>query len=99
MRATKKYLILIFFVDVTEALIDVGKGGVPKKRKRRVGRHLLTSVLMQNVGNHMPIKEKTRRRCIKCKCMKKKEKRASYFCQRCNVSLCMDCFTPYHTLI
>ena len=93
----KKISYISFFVNVAETLIDFGRDGVPKKRTRRVGRHSLTSRMVQNVGDHLPIKEKKRRRCIRCKSVAKKEKRTSYVCKRCNVPLCMDCFTPHHT--
>ena len=93
----KKTPYINFFINVAEALIDVGKGGVPWKRTRRVGRHLLASVMIQNAGDHMPIKDKARRRCIRCKSVNKKQKRTSYLCKRYKVFLCMDCFTLYHT--
>ena len=58
----KKTPYIDFFINVAEALIDVEKEGVPKKRTRRVGRHSLASVMIQNAGDHMPVKEKATRR-------------------------------------
>ena len=93
----KKIPYISFFVNVDETLIDFGRDGVPKKRTRRVGRHSLTSRMVQNVGDHFPTKEKKRRCCIRCKSVAKKEKRTGYVCKRCNIPLCMDRFTPHHT--
>lgn len=46
-------------------------------------------------ASHLPIKQ-TRHRCQWCHLMKGEEHRTNYVCRECNVSLCIECFAPFH---
>ena len=90
----KKIPYMQYFVNVAESMIEVGRSKVGKRKKTKlVGRHLASFMKMDVVGGgeHLPIKCKNRRRCIRCTA-KKREKRSNFLCQQCNVPLCMDCF-------
>jgi len=91
----KKTTFFRFLVALAEALITEGRRGVPKKRTRKVGRHSKSSENF-HAGDHLPIEAVKRRRCFSCS-KHKKEKRTKIMCKMCNIPLCMDCFTPYHT--
>ena len=92
----KKIPFLNYLVSLAEGLIDYGRSRMPWKRTRKVGRRLDAAKLKPNIGNHFPVKEQQRRRCVRC-AARKKERRTKIMCQKCNVPLCMDCFTSYHT--
>lgn len=88
----KNTTFLTFVVRLAEALISVGRTGISRKRTRKVGHH---SENKDNVGGHLP-KEGQTRRCYSCS-QRKREKRTKILCRMCNLPLCMDCFTPFHT--
>lgn len=95
-RRKKEPLIEFLFV-LSEALI--AKGRQQSKvvvRKRSIGRPTKSSKQMNNVGDHLPIEGKTRRRCTRCS-RQGREKRTTTICQFCQIPLCKNCFTPYHT--
>ena len=46
-------------------------------------------------GPHMPTEIKNRHRCARCS-IKNIEKRSSVVCRKCDVGLCINCFTPFH---
>ncbi|XP_063219241.1 piggyBac transposable element-derived protein 4-like [Bacillus rossius redtenbacheri] len=53
-------------------------------------------VRLTKVGDHMPILEKTYRRCRLCS-TKVHDKRTRYICKTCNVPLCIEpCFRKFH---
>ena len=85
-----------YLVSLAEGLIDQGRSGLPRKRTRKVGRRSNAAKAQANLGDHFPVKENQRRRCAGC-ASRKKERRTKMLCRKCNVPLCMDCFTPYHT--
>lgn len=92
----KKITFIQYLVPLAESLIEEGRKGVPRKRTRKVGRHSKSSRGTSNVGDHLPEEVAKRRRCFNCS-KQKREKRTKIMCRMCNVPLCMDCFTPYHT--
>lgn len=50
---------------------------------------------LQNVGNHLPIAGNYNR-CRLCS-TKKNVKRSKIHCNECKVSLCLECFLPFHS--
>ncbi len=92
----KKTPYIDFLVDLAEGMIDRGRATLKRKRSRSYGRPSAASKKMEYVGDHLPVKDKCRRRCVRCT-SRKREKRTQYLCIKCNLPLCMDCFTPYHT--
>lgn len=92
----KKITFLQYLVPLAEGLIAEGRLGISRKRTRKVGRHSTSSQDQTNVGDHLPVEAEKRRRCFRCS-QRKKEKRTKMMCRMCNLPLCMDCFTPFHT--
>ena len=91
----KKHPYIDFLVTLAESMIDEGRKNLPQRRVRALGRPSKTSKKLTNV-DHMPMREESRRRCIRCS-SKKKEKRTRYQCSKCKVPLCLQCFPIYHT--
>lgn len=91
----KKIPFLEFLVALAESLIAEGKSNAGVKRRSTSGRPSKRQKTMLNVGDHMPIVEQKRRRCIRCS-QRKVEKRTRTVCRLCSVPLCNDCFTPFH---
>lgn len=91
----RKTPLLDFIVPLAEALMATGKLHAQYQRRKGTGRPSKTSRSLLNVGDHLPITTKTRRRCRKC-AQSKKESRTKVMCAMCNVPLCIDCFQPYH---
>lgn len=94
--SNKKVPMLSFIVPLAEELISTGRETAKYKRNRKYGRPSKRSRSMLNVGDHLPIQQKHRKRCCRCSASKI-EKRTYTICQTCQVALCMNCFTPYHT--
>ena len=96
----KKIPYIQYFVNVAESMIEAGRSKVGRRKKtKRVGRHSASFRKMDTVGaggDHLPLKNKSRRRCIRCT-SRKVEKRTNYLCQRCNIPLCLECFSAYHS--
>jgi len=92
----KKGPLLQFIVPLAEQLISYGRQHATVKRRRLYGRPSKSVMSLQNVGDHLPVEGSTRRRCHRCHKMKK-EKRTKVTCSQCNVALCLDCFTVFHT--
>ena len=95
----KKMHYIQYFVTLAESMIDYGRSKVGKRKKtKRVGRHSASFSKMDaaGVGDHLPLNNKSRRRCIRCT-SKKIEKRTNFVCKKCNIPLCMDCFVAYHS--
>ena len=93
----QKFPYITFLSTVSEALIDVGRVNFPRKRSRRVGRPSQASVQMLGVGDHLPVKNTSKKlRCVRCARNHKREKRTNIQCQKCNIALCIDCFTAEH---
>lgn len=88
--------LLRFVVTLAEKLMAIGKSKSRIKRKRSKGRPSKVAKLMLNVGDHLPVEGTTRRRCTRCS-MNKLERRTKTTCTMCQVPLCKQCFTPYHT--
>ena len=87
-----------YFINLAESMIEVERTKTGKRKKtERVGRHsaLFRKINAAGVGEHLPLKPKSRRRCIWCTA-RKIEKRIN-LCQSCNVPLCMECFAAYHS--
>ena len=92
-KPIKKIPYIEFFVKVAESMIEEGRNKVGTRKKA-------FSVFQENgcsgPSGHLPLKIKSRRRCIRCT-SRKVEKRTNYLCQRCNAPLCMDCFSAYNS--
>lgn len=72
---------------------QVGRG---RKRNHPDGRPSIPNATrLTNVGNHLPEKGPTFRRCAHCS-TSKKQKRSRTLCVQCNVALCVECFVPFH---
>lgn len=94
-RENGKIAFLPFLVNLAEELVAEGikntnlpppkKGPVSKKRK-----------LYGTTPLHLPVEGQTRRRCVRCS-REKHQKRTKTLCQECNIPLCKDCFSLYHT--
>ena len=70
--------------------------GRARKRNISDGRPTVENTIrLVNVGEHIPEKIKTYRRCAHCS-TKKKEKRSNMICVKCNVALCKECFASFH---
>lgn len=70
--------------------------GYGRKRNRSDGRATVeNSIRLANVGEHIPEKIKTYRRCAHCS-TRIKEKRSNMICTKCSVALCKECFAPFH---
>ncbi|XP_050314162.1 piggyBac transposable element-derived protein 4-like [Anthonomus grandis grandis] len=76
----KKIPFLEFLIALAESLIDQGKSKAGVKRRSTTGRPSTRQKTMVNVGDHMPIVEQKRRRCIRCS-QNKMEKRTRTVCQ------------------
>lgn len=88
---------ITFLSAVAEGLLENGRKNFKRKRTRKVGRHSRVFSQLEGVGEHLPVKAESKRlRCVRCK-RNKKEKRTNIQCLKCNVALCMECFTPEHT--
>ena len=83
---------LDFLSEVAESLIAKGQRRNPIKRRSNIGRPS-KQLNMENVGSHLPVEGKTRRRCVGC-ARKGKEKRTKTLCKRCDLPYCKDCFAP-----
>lgn len=92
----KKIPFIDFVVNVAEGLISEGRSQTDNKRSRRQGRTSKRVKHCENIGDHLPIDKGGRNRCIRCK-SRKIEKRTKIICKKCQVPLCVNCFTPYHT--
>lgn len=65
--------------------------------KRKSGATTIENTIRHsNVGIHLPEKIKGWRRCAGCS-TKEKEKRSNVICKTCNVALCKNCFTSFHS--
>lgn len=92
-----KQPLIDFLCTLSEELISEGKQLTHTTvRRRSRGRPTKTAKQMNNVGDHLPVQIPTRRRCARCS-QNGKEKRTTTICQFCEIALCKDCFTPYHT--
>lgn len=87
---------LTFFVELSENLVALGRQNAKFVRKRSYGRSSNASRTLLNVGDHLPLTSKTRKRCRRCS-ERKIEKRTTTICSACAIPLCSNCFTPYHT--
>ena len=86
----RQFPYISFLSTVSEALVDAGRVNFSRRRSRRVSR----PIKMQKVGDHLPIKNKSKRLCcIRCARTHKREKRTIIQCQKCNVALCIDYYT------
>lgn len=75
-------------------VIQIGRG---RKGNAPDGRATVANTIrLTNVGQHLPAKGPTFRRCAHCSTTKK-QKRSTTVCVRCNVALCLPCFIPFHT--
>lgn len=88
---------LEFIIDAAEELIYNGRQIAAVKRIKKMGRPSNRRRLsnMSNVGDHLPEKGPTRKRCRMC-AIDHKEKRTYLTCTACKVPLCDSCFTPFH---
>lgn len=87
---------LQFLVALAEGMIAFGKGRAHIRRKKSSGRPSKRFKNMLNVGDHLPVEGNSRRRCFHCS-TQKIETRTKTLCQMCQLPLCKNCFTPYHT--
>lgn len=97
--AGRKTKLKEFIIPLADQLIKFGKQRTfsPKRRIAGLpGPHSKRAKAMINVGDHMPIRIDTSRRCRSCS-QRKKETRTNTLCNSCNVPLCKNCFLPYHT--
>lgn len=92
----KKFSFLDFLVSLAESLINLGRSKMPERRMHLSERPSKKTRILSNIGDHLLVKEKSRRRCVRCS-SRKKEKRTDCVCKKCNIPLCMACFTLYHT--
>ncbi|GFU24640.1 piggyBac transposable element-derived protein 4 [Nephila pilipes] len=67
----RKTPLLDYIVPLAEALMASGKLNAQYQRRRGTGRPSKTSRSLLNVGDHLPVTTKTRRRCCKCAQQKK----------------------------
>jgi len=73
-----KMAFLDFLCDLSESLIAKGQSGNPVKRSSRSGRCSKRVKLMKNVGEHLPVEGKTRRRCAGCAQKRTREKNKDF---------------------
>ena len=85
-----------YLVNLAEGLIDHERFSLPHKRTRKVGRRSNAAKVQAILGDHFPVKEQKRRQCVRC-ASRKKERRTRLLCQKCNVPLYIDYFTPHHS--
>lgn len=70
--------------------------GKARKRNNPDGRHTIENATrLTNVGDHLPAKGPTFRRCANCS-TSKQQKRSTTVCIQCDVALCIECFIPFH---
>lgn len=84
---------LDFVIQLAEEMIAFGKENSKvhiRKRSSKKSRHML------NIGEHLQVEGKTRRRCARYS-QQKIEKTTPTLCRMCQLPLCKNCFTPYHT--
>ena len=55
--------------------------GLPHKRTKKVGRRSNAAKAQANLADPFPVKEKQRRRCVRC-ASRKKERRTRILCQK-----------------
>ncbi|GFR30695.1 rho guanine nucleotide exchange factor 10-like protein [Trichonephila clavata] len=94
LKHRKTPLAPIPIVFLAEAMIVPGKFNVQYQRRRGTGRPSKTLRSLLNVGDHLPVTTKTRRRCRKC-AQPKKESHTKIMCTLCNVPMCIDCFKQF----
>lgn len=87
---------LNYVVNLAESLIATGRKSAALVRKRSYSRSSRASRNFINVGDHLPVVTNTRRRCRYC-AQKHQEKRTKIMCSSCDVPLCNECFSCYHT--
>lgn len=92
----KKPAFLPVLVEIAESLIEKGKESTAYKRSRRSGRSSNRYKSMTNVGDHLPIEQSKRRRCVAC-ANRKVEKRTKIICRACNLPFCIQCFASSHS--
>lgn len=74
----------------------VAQTGKGRKRNHPDGRPTIENfVRLTNVGDHLPVKGSTYRRCANCS-TKKQQKRTNTLCSKCDVGLCIECFVQFH---
>lgn len=94
----KKVRFLQYLADLAEQLVLTGRqtAKVTRKLGGSSGPRSKRSRLMLHIGDHLPIESPGRRRCANC-AQNKRDKRTKFICSSCNIPLCCDCFTLYHT--
>lgn len=85
-----------YLISLAEQIIEDGRSKAVCKRSRKQGRISKRTKYCNNVGDHLPEDRGGRNRCVRCK-NNKIEKRTKIICRKCQVALCIECFTPYHT--
>lgn len=94
----KKTSLLNFLVNLAEQLVLTGRqtAKVTRKIGGKSGPRSKKAKLLLNIGDHLPVPGSGRRRCTKC-ALEKKDKRTKFVCSSCDIPLCNECFTPYHS--
>ena len=95
LQRKEKITFLDFLCDLSESLVAKGQSGNLVKRSSRSGRRSKRVKLMKNVGEHLPVEGKTRRRCAGC-ARKGVERRTTMLCKSCSLPYCKDCFAICH---
>ena len=68
-----KMSFLGYLVNLAEGLIDHGRSSLPRKKARMVGRRSNAAKAQAILGDHFPVKEQKRRRCVRCASRKKNQ--------------------------
>jgi len=94
---TKKSSLLKFLVNLAEQLVLTGRKTARVKRKTNsiAGPRSKRAKEFFNVGDHLPVESRGRRRCARC-AQTKTDRRTKFICAACQVPLCQTCFTPFH---
>jgi hypothetical protein len=73
------------------------QSGRGRKRNHPHGRPTVyNATRLVNVGDHLPSKGPTYRRCAHCS-TPQRQKRSNILCIKCEIALCIECFVPFHT--
>lgn len=74
----------------------IAQAGKGRKRNHPDGRPTIENfVRLTNVGDHLPVKGPTYRRCANCSTTKQ-QKRTNILCSKCDVGVCIECFVQFH---
>ena len=96
-KTKRKTSLLKFLVNLAEQLVLTGRKTARVKRKTNsiAAPRSKQAKAFFNVGDHLPIESRGRRRCARC-AQTKTDRRTKFICAACQVPLCQSCFIPHH---